>query len=832
MANKKFSEFELKTTTSNVSHIVGYNGAENVRITPANFLDTTGGPYLPLAGGTMVGNTIHNDNIKSIYGTASDGLKIYHSGSNSIIEDTGTGILNIKSSNQIKLRTVSNEDYLVATETGSVDLYYDNSKKFETTSVGISVTGDGVFTDTLDVQGVDSITIADYILHSGDNSKFGFPSDDNFKIRLAGSDVLNIESSGNLGLGVSNPDAFTSVSAQNLVLGNLTTSNGITVLSSFSAFGNLAFADGTGVNDQYKGLIQYGHTLNSMQFFTNNLERLRIDSSGNLGVGTSTPDAKLQVFGTSAVPSVSGTFQGSLFSIEGSSTVSLGMGTSGSPGFYSWIQPHDAGGGVNYNLILNPLGGNVGLGTSSPTEKLTVESGAGFIATFKSLTATDFRPIRFQNAAGSDVGYLGNNDSTDEFSLIANNQPLVFGSGAGGFEKMRLDNSGRLGIGTTNPSRDGLNVFHTTTPYVHLTNTTTGDTSSDGGYLALAGTELRLGNQEASGDLNMFVDNDSTVGIIIKSGGNVGIGTSSPDHILCIEDTAPTFRIFDTDNTLNQEQSISFGTEPGDRIHSEISGINLNTGNSAGGLSFKTNGGTTLSEKMRIDSAGNVNIKQGQLDIQSQGNVAEINIIKIGTHPNNGYGSQISASSFYNSILSTDLRFSTTNSSGTTSEAMRLDASGNLLIGTTGVPNGTSVYGSAFTGSTNQRMVLEMASTTTAAATLLAFYNPNGLVGRIRTTGSATSYLTSSDYRLKEDLQDFKGLDLVSKIPVYDYKWKADESRSYGVIAHELEEVLPQAVSGEKDAEEMQSVDYSKIVPLLVKSIQELKAEIELLKNK
>ena len=62
---------------------------------------------------------------------------------------------------------------------------------------------------------------------------------------------------------------------------------------------------------------------------------------------------------------------------------------------------------------------------------------------------------------------------------------------------------------------------------------------------------------------------------------------------------------------------------------------------------------------------------------------------------------------------------------------------------------------------------------------------------------------------------------------VYDFKWKADKSRSYGVIAHELQEVLPQAVIGEKDAEEMQSVDYSKIVPLLVKSIQELKAEID-----
>ena len=105
------------------------------------------------------------------------------------------------------------------------------------------------------------------------------------------------------------------------------------------------------------------------------------------------------------------------------------------------------------------------------------------------------------------------------------------------------------------------------------------------------------------------------------------------------------------------------------------------------------------------------------------------------------------------------------------------------------------------------------------------------MVGSISTYSSATSYNTSSDYRLKEDLQDFNGLEKVSKIPVYNFKWKIDDNRSYGVIAHELQEVLPQAVTGDKDAKEMQSVDYSKIVPLLVKSIQELKAEVDKLKQ-
>ena len=108
------------------------------------------------------------------------------------------------------------------------------------------------------------------------------------------------------------------------------------------------------------------------------------------------------------------------------------------------------------------------------------------------------------------------------------------------------------------------------------------------------------------------------------------------------------------------------------------------------------------------------------------------------------------------------------------------------------------------------------------------FYKATGgIVGSISTTDTATAFNTSSDYRLKEDLQDFNALEIASKIKMYDFKWKADDSRSYGVMAHELEEVVPQAVSGEKDAEEMQGVDYSKLVPILLKSIQELEARVQ-----
>ena len=70
------------------------------------------------------------------------------------------------------------------------------------------------------------------------------------------------------------------------------------------------------------------------------------------------------------------------------------------------------------------------------------------------------------------------------------------------------------------------------------------------------------------------------------------------------------------------------------------------------------------------------------------------------------------------------------------------------------------------------------------------------------------------------------------KINIYNYRWKANKSRMDGVLAHELQEVLPYAVFGVKDGEQMQQVDYSKIVPVLIKSIQELKAELDTLKNK
>ena len=105
-------------------------------------------------------------------------------------------------------------------------------------------------------------------------------------------------------------------------------------------------------------------------------------------------------------------------------------------------------------------------------------------------------------------------------------------------------------------------------------------------------------------------------------------------------------------------------------------------------------------------------------------------------------------------------------------------------------------------------------------------------------TATTVLYNTSSDYRLKEDLKDFNGLDILSNIKFYDFKWKDEDIRMHGVIAHELQEIVPLSVSGTKDELNdegniaAQGVDYSKLVPILGKAIQELEARIKQLENK
>jgi len=119
--------------------------------------------------------------------------------------------------------------------------------------------------------------------------------------------------------------------------------------------------------------------------------------------------------------------------------------------------------------------------------------------------------------------------------------------------------------------------------------------------------------------------------------------------------------------------------------------------------------------------------------------------------------------------------------------------------------------------------------------TQVVFHNTAGSgVGSITVTASATAYNTSSDARLKHDIVDApEASSLIDAIQVRSFKWNADNTEQrYGFIAQELLEVAPEAVSQQADPDGMMGVDYSKLVPMLVKELQSVRARLAELEGK
>jgi hypothetical protein len=116
----------------------------------------------------------------------------------------------------------------------------------------------------------------------------------------------------------------------------------------------------------------------------------------------------------------------------------------------------------------------------------------------------------------------------------------------------------------------------------------------------------------------------------------------------------------------------------------------------------------------------------------------------------------------------------------------------------------------------------------------MRFSNPNGVVGSINTQSSGTSFNTSSDYRLKENQSPISNaISRINQLKPYTFNFKANPSEKIdGFFAHEAQELIPYAVEGEKDGEEMQSIDYGKLTPLLTAALQEAVAKIEVLESK
>jgi hypothetical protein len=320
------------------------------------------------------------------------------------------------------------------------------------------------------------------------------------------------------------------------------------------------------------------------------------------------------------------------------------------------------------------------------------------------------------------------------------------------------------------------------------TNTTNNTETSfqyfrDGNGNELGAIVGKRGADGNAGSLNFYTSNFHSLGLTINPSGNVGIGTSSPNTTLEV-----------------------------------VGGNNLPPSTGTQNYTLALRDPTSM-----VAGVGGSIILQGfKTSTSAIGNFAYIT----GKKENGTAGNE---SGF--------LSFGTFDSSGNPAERMRITSGGNVLIGKTNdTTPAETIVGLQIT--TGARILCTVDNSYSAFSRLnadgdiITFHRGTTTkVGSISVTTSATGFNTSSDYRLKQDFKSINGLDLINKINVYNYEWKSDKTRMDGVIAHELQEVLPYAVTGVKDGKEMQGVDYSKLVPVLVKAIQELSAENNTLKE-
>jgi hypothetical protein len=166
------------------------------------------------------------------------------------------------------------------------------------------------------------------------------------------------------------------------------------------------------------------------------------------------------------------------------------------------------------------------------------------------------------------------------------------------------------------------------------------------------------------------------------------------------------------------------------------------------------------------------------------------------------------------------------------SERMRIDSSGLVLLHTTS----DGGVGNTFKDTGQQRMAMSG----TSAFQIVQFANGNGQVGTIVLSGSSTAFNTSSDYRLKENvITEWDATTRLKQLKPSRFNFKTDKDTTLdGFLAHEVSDIVPEAISGEKDAVdkdgkiEPQAIDQSKLVPLLTKALQEAVAKIETLEAK
>jgi hypothetical protein len=666
------------------------------------------------------GNMTFGDSDKAIFGAGND-LQIYHDGSNSYIDESaGVGNLIIKGAN-VQFQTPTSEIYLAFANNGAVTAYYDNAAKLATTATGIDVTGT-VTADGLTVDGDATITRTQGAIG---NNHIELISADNTSRKWG----LRFGSGGN---------------------------------------GNLSFDRSFG--DWYSALeIDRGTGDISFYEDTGTTPKLFWDASAeSLGIGTSSPLSALDV---------SNSFI----------TVSKGAATTGRIGASDYIV-----GGTDNDFVVQSSGTGVTRFVQTSTEAMRITS------------------------AGN-VG-IGTTSPSTGVEIAG-----AF-SGSGGLAITQNNGNGNGGRG---PSVD-----------FKISQSEDGSVLVTGGRIAT----LKDDGSDASGAASMvFYTSDSTPTLTervrIDSSGNVGIGTTSPDASmgpgLHIKSVSGNSLILEKDTGA----AIQFRSDAS-TIRATIGGIN-----GADGLYVGT--GAAQTERLRIDSSGNVGIGKTptdkQLEIYAGGTPAiRIQNSTTGTGSSDGLLLEMSGSNinFFNYETGAML-FGTSNT-----ERMRIDSNGNLLVGST-TSSLTSGDGFVFTPDANVAGAKTGYATDTqtcwnmyssGAAAYRFYVGWGGTVFATNTTISAIS-----DQRLKENIQDLDaGLDKIMALKPRQFDWKEGKGKNVkgdrGFIAQEFEQVFPDLIDEWKDPAPEGEDPYKSVradlIPVLVKAIQEQQAIIDSLKSR